>query len=117
MAKTTREEWAKRIERWKDSGLSAKEFCNETGIRPRSLAWWQWQLGRKAQEPTPAPTPITRETASAPPPSSMTFVEVSTSLARAPYEIVLARGRRIVVPPDFDAPTLERLLVILERSA
>ena len=37
--KTTREEWSKRIERWKDTGLSAKDFANETGISARSLSW------------------------------------------------------------------------------
>jgi hypothetical protein len=37
--------------------------------------------------------------------------------AGEPLEVVLASGRRIRVPSSFDAPTLERLLVILERSA
>jgi hypothetical protein len=119
MEKTTREEWSKRIERWKDSGLSAKEFGHETGISPRSLAWWRWQLGRNAKEPTLAePTRRrTRKPKSAPSVSPMTFVEVSAPSAREPLEVVLASGRRIRVPSSFDAPTLERLLVILERSA
>ncbi len=32
-----REQWAKRVERWKDSGLTAKEFAAETGINAQSL--------------------------------------------------------------------------------
>jgi transposase len=119
MAKATREEWSKRIERWKDSGLSAKDFANETGISQRSLSWWRWQLGRKATEPTLArPTQRRkREAKAAPPASRMTFVEVSAPAPSEPFEIVLASGRRIRVPSGFDAPTLERLLVVLERSA
>ena len=118
MEKTTREEWAKRVERWKDSGLSAKEFASETGINARSLPWWRWQLGQKAKAPTLArPTSRRKRGAKAPPPASpMTFVEVSVPAA-SDLEIVLASGRRVRVPTGFDAPTLERLLVVLERSA
>jgi DNA-binding CsgD family transcriptional regulator len=38
--RTARAEWAKRVERWKDSGLTAKEFAAELGINPRSLVFW-----------------------------------------------------------------------------
>jgi len=31
MAKATRAEWAKRVERWKDRGLTAKEFAAGLG--------------------------------------------------------------------------------------
>jgi len=34
--RVSRDEWAKRVERWKDSGLTAKEFASEVGINPRS---------------------------------------------------------------------------------
>lgn len=47
-----REQWAKRVERWKDSGLSAKAFAAELGINARSLSWWRWQLS-KGDAPTP----------------------------------------------------------------
>jgi hypothetical protein len=35
-----REEWAKRVERWADSGLTASEFAAELGINPRTLSYW-----------------------------------------------------------------------------
>ena len=37
MERTTQETWAKRIERWKESGLTAGEFATEVGINIRSL--------------------------------------------------------------------------------
>lgn len=46
----TRQEWAKRIERWKDSGLTAAEFAAETGISAKSLSWWRWNLSTNAPE-------------------------------------------------------------------
>jgi hypothetical protein len=38
MSRASRAEWAKRVERWKDSGLSAKEFAAETGVKSLALS-------------------------------------------------------------------------------
>jgi hypothetical protein len=32
MERASRETWAKRVERWKDRGLTAKEYAAEVGI-------------------------------------------------------------------------------------
>ncbi len=40
MDRESRETWAKRVERWRDSGLTAKEFAAEMGINEQ-LAMWQ----------------------------------------------------------------------------
>lgn len=132
MARQTRADWAKRIERWKDSGLTAKEFASETGVSARSLVWWQWKLGsekRSVPSVTSAPTTTdspkqrtprrrrrSQPTATATTPS-VTFVEVAPSSRSESLEVVLASGRHIRVPVGFDAPTFERLIAILERSA
>ncbi|HKP55831.1 MAG TPA: hypothetical protein VJV78_03895 [Polyangiales bacterium] len=42
--------WAKRIERWRQSGLTAKEFAAELDVRPNSLSYWKSKL----REPEPA---------------------------------------------------------------
>ena len=44
MARTNAEQWAKRVERWKDSGLSAKQFAAETGLKASTLSYWRWRL-------------------------------------------------------------------------
>jgi len=49
MSKTTRAEWAKRVERWLDSGLTAREFASELNVSPNVLARWR----RKLQTSTP----------------------------------------------------------------
>jgi orotate phosphoribosyltransferase-like protein len=43
-----REEWAKRVERWRDSGLTTEEFAAELGINPKTLTYWAWTLKREA---------------------------------------------------------------------
>jgi hypothetical protein len=57
MDRTSREEWAKRVERWRDSGLTAAEFTAElaqataiakrtTGVPTRTTRRWQrWWRG------------------------------------------------------------------------
>lgn len=49
MDRADQETWAKRVERWSDSGLSAGEFASELGIKSRSLRWWKWRLAVDAK--------------------------------------------------------------------
>jgi hypothetical protein len=44
-----REEWAKRVQRWRDSGLTCAEFAAELGINPRTLTYWKWVLEKEAR--------------------------------------------------------------------
>ena len=112
MSRVTRETWAKRVERWQDSGLTASEFAREAGLNARSLSWWRWQLTTKPSDEPAAPR-RRRARASKP---SLTFVEVAVPATRRELlEVVLAGGRCIRVPVDFDATALERLLAVLER--
>jgi hypothetical protein len=113
MEKATREDWSKRVERWKDSGLSAREFAAETGINARSLSWWRWHLSAKPKTSTASQPRRRRSRAVAVPP--VTFVEVSAPATAAALEVVVACGRTVRVPVGFDAPTFERLLAVLER--
>ena len=44
MERANATEWAKRVERWKDSGLTAKEFAAQCGLKASMLSYWQWKL-------------------------------------------------------------------------
>ena len=46
--RVSRDEWAKRVERWRDSGLTTAEFAAELGINPHSVTYWAWALKREA---------------------------------------------------------------------
>ncbi len=48
-SRVAREEWAKRVERWRDSGLSCAEFAAELGINARTLTYWKWMLNKEAR--------------------------------------------------------------------
>jgi hypothetical protein len=118
MDEAVRETWAKRVERWKDSGLTAKEFSAETGINARSLSWWRWRLSsgeptspRKRRRSRRSREADLTKAATAP----LAFVEMTAAVVREPIEIVLPSMLRVRVPTGFDDATLARLLDMLER--
>ena len=113
MDRTSRETWAKRVERWRDSGLSAKEYAAEVGVNAHSLSWWKWRLSSGAT--TQGRVRSRRSRALPPTTTPLTFVEMMTAAARESLEVVLPSNIRIIVPSTFDAPTLGRLLDVLEH--
>lgn len=123
MPRASRTEWEKRVQRWKDSGLSAKEYAAETGLNATTLANWHWKLsqpaaaatvdvvepaskGRMAQVPAQALSPAR-------------FVELrapASDVEAAPLEIVMNGGVRVRVPAGFDEATLIRLVRAVEAA-
>jgi transposase len=108
MPRASRETWAKRVERWNESGLSAAQFANETGVNAKTLAFWKWRLGRDAGT----------KRGSRPP----KFVEVSPAALLAevvtdvePLEVIVRDTVRIRVPSRCDFEAVRRLVAALER--
>jgi hypothetical protein len=112
-----REEWAKRVDRWRDSGLTTAEFAAELGINPKTLTYWAWTLKREAsgkKRVWPAkkrPAAAGRATPSPGP----AFVELPHQGSSARFELEV-RGRRLLIPSAFDAQQLRALLEILETA-
>lgn len=124
--RTTRATWEKRIERWRDSGLSAAEYSRELGISARSLKWWSWKLsvGAESGARKGEPRKVRRTRRSAPATAAvtpLTFVEMTPAVTppttATPIEIVLRTGVQLRVSVGFDAPTLERVLDVVERRS
>ena len=115
--RVSRDEWAKRVERWRDSGLTTAEFAAELGINPHSLTYWAWTLkreagGNKRVWPKKSRTQVASRRAAE---SSAPFVEVKSHTPRAQFELEI-RGRRLHIPDSFDAEQLRSLLAILETA-
>ena len=49
--KTRVEEWQKRVERWRESGLTADQYAGEAGINAGTLKYWRYRLNKLAIEP------------------------------------------------------------------
>jgi hypothetical protein len=112
MARAGREVWEKRVERWKDSGLTAEEFAAETGVNARTLRHWHWLIGReRAGRPYVGPARRRRSRTRAVAPS---FVELTLPVAAADERFELETGRwRLRVPIRFDAEALGQLLTVV----
>jgi hypothetical protein len=112
MAKSTRDEWAKRVERWKDSGLTSREYAAEVGVNVNTLQHWGWKLKTEAARPSSAPQK--RPRAKTRVRKRVTFVELAAeSPSASPFELVV--GKVVVrIPASFDAEALDRLLSVAE---
>ena len=110
----SREEWAKRVERWRDSGLTTAEFAAELGINPHSLTYWAWTLKREASGQKRIWPKKKGKPAKAAAPSTP-FVEVKSHTPRGQFELEIG-GRRLHIPDGFDAQQLRSLLEILETA-
>lgn len=111
---TDREEWRRRIERWRDSGLTAEEFASELGIKAGTLKFWKYKLGKEQRmtrgSARTAEGGRTR--------ASLPLVEVrpSAAMAASGFELELGNGRRLRIPASFEAQALEQLLTVLGRT-
>ena len=117
MGRESKEVWSKRVERWRDSGLSAAAFAAEVGVNENSLRHWGWRLNAERRRAETKPTAMQAEAA--------TWVEVTaptkepepgSSPAIAPVEkleLVLASGLTVRVPASFEPEALRRLLAVV----
>jgi transposase len=116
MAKATRAEWAKRVERWRDSGLTAKEFAAEIDVTPSSLTFWKWKLRQLQTDTTNrgAAVKLEKRTASESPSQFVRLVPMQAPSAQtSALELMLGDGIVLRVPKDFDEPTLVRVVGLL----
>ena len=120
MGRESREIWAKRVERWRDSGLSVKEFARELGVNHNTLAGWRYRLGVEElarATSTHAGESSTRGGARPDETKAIEFVElVRAPAAEQRFEIVAASGWTVRVPAQFDGEELRRLLAIVGRA-
>jgi hypothetical protein len=120
MERATRQEWAKRVERWRDSGLTAKEFAAELNVSANSLTFWKWKL-RQLESQTSAPPRPVRKRVAKHQDATPTFLQLvptpaSSSCGVSHIEVLLPRGIVIRVPMDFDESALLRLVGVLGAS-
>ena len=112
MAREPRDVWAKRVERWRTSGLTADEFAAEVGVKANTLRHWSWLLGRENRAPSATATKRSS-------PRAVPFVEVvaaPSSCIPAPdaLEIVVRDSLRIRVSAAFDPDLLRRVIAAVE---
>ncbi len=102
--------WRQRIERWQVSGLSVRAFCERHRLAVPSFYAWRRTLQQRD-----------RLARAAQPPAPVTFLPVHVQPEepdpRPSFELVLANGRCLRIPPGFDPAALHALLTALEDSS
>jgi hypothetical protein len=96
------QQWRRRIQQWRRSGLSVLAFCARHGLTQASFYLWRRELQRRDAAVV-----------------SFVPVDVAASEPSVPangIEILLAGKRRIRVEPGFDALTLQRVVAVLEET-
>jgi hypothetical protein len=102
MGRDARATWAKRVERWRASGLSAREFAAELGVNARTLTYWKWKLGSEPHAESSRRAEFVEVVA---PACDETVCEQ--------LEVVLESGVVVRVPARFDADALRRVVAAL----
>ncbi|NJK31422.1 MAG: hypothetical protein HC927_02810 [Deltaproteobacteria bacterium] len=108
MAPTTKSFWLGHARAWKSSGLCYRDYADQAGVNPRTLAWYVSRLRSEmdGKQESQRDDPL--------PPS---FVEVlPTPRLSEPIELRV-RDVSIRLPVDFDERALVRVLAILEARS
>ena len=99
--------WRATLRQWRRGGLSVREFCRQHGLAEPSFYCWRRTLAeRDAAQPRFVPVRVATEAKAGTP----------ADASAGAVELVLDAGRRLRIGPGFDAPTLQRLLALLEEG-
>ncbi len=96
------QQWRRWIGQWQHSGLSVRAFCARHDLAEPSFYAWRREI-RQRDATTDVFVPVQVVPDDQPLPS--------------PFEVVLAGGRTLRVPPGFDAVALRQLLAVLEETS
>jgi transposase-like protein len=96
----TRRRWQRRLQRFRNSGLSVTDFCTREQVSPASFYAWRRRL-RDGHAPAPSDAPC------------LVPVRVVAAPAGAPLELLLPSGCVLRLSPDCDLAWLRQVLSLL----
>lgn len=95
--------WIEEVQRWRESGLTQKEYCSREGISLERLGTWKRRLDRDGQKQSGALVAV---------PSRI----VTSALHAGPaIKLVVDERYRVEIPDAFLPATLETVLHVLNR--
>jgi transposase-like protein len=104
-SRRTEARWRSLIAAQERSGESVARFAEQRGLNPATLYWWRSRLrSRERAQSEFVPIEIVGAERSMP------------STNDGVFELELVGGRRLRVPPRFDADELARLIAAVERA-
>ncbi len=114
MARNTKDVWRNRVQRWRDSDLTAQEYADEIGVNVHTLKDWSWKLSRE-NPPVVEPPPVQQDQ------HPLAFVELAltpaTRTPSVPMELAVNARHTVRLEPCFDGAALGRLLDVIEARS
>src|SRR5215208_7163760 len=98
MGRDAREVWEKRVARWRESGLTAKEFAAEVGVNAQTLGYWGWRLrqpekGKAPRRRAPMVRPAAEWVEVVAPSNAESSVQTTTTSAS--FELIVSGTRTV----------------------
>ena|ERR1700694_4500031 len=98
--------WRRMVRQWRSSGLSIRDFCGERHIsEPSFYAWRRTIAQRDAKATRFVPVQVIPDEKRA-----------AKDVSGQGLELLLGTRRVLRIGPNFDGPTLQRLLALLEEG-
>ena len=99
-----REYWTGQVQRWRESGLTQREYCKREGISIERFGAWKRRLDHENQSEARGLVAVPPNTV-----SSALFA------ARPALGLVVDERYRVEIPDAFSPSTLEAVLQVLSR--
>ena len=99
-----REYWTGQVRRWRESGLTQREYCKREGLSIERFGSWKRRLGSDNQSES-------RGLVAVPP----RIVSSALFTTRPALGLVVDERYRVEIPDAFSPSTLEAVLQILSR--
>jgi hypothetical protein len=99
-----REYWRGEVQRWRNSGLTQKEYCIKEGISLERFGTWKRRFDREEQSRSGALVAVPAATVAS------ALVERRQGLG-----LIVSGRYRVEIPDTFASGTLERVLQVLAR--
>jgi hypothetical protein len=96
--------WRRMLQRWRQSGLSVRDFCARHALAQPNFYAWRRTLVQRDAEVQFVPVRLAAE------------ATATTTNGGAALELLLDGRRLLRIGPGFDAATLKRLLALLEED-
>lgn len=107
--------WRERIAGWEASGLSARAYCGEHGLKANSFYVWRRELRRRDGEAAPAGAGAEPAAALRTQPRFVAL-QIPRADGQAPIEIVLPGGAVVRVNGHADQATIAGVLRALHEA-
>lgn len=100
--------WRRRIDAWRQSGLSQKTFCEQNHLALSTFSLWRQRLNKPAKQSVSACIEIV----------PVPRVQAAVVVPLSPVIVVVGGGRyRIELVEGFHRDTLQQVLHVLEARA